>query len=151
MKLDIRPGLVVVESGTGSASLSVNFAQRLQPKGKLYTYEFNESRAEKAKVEFERLGLEKTAKVTHRDVLTYGFEIEGIVIEADAVFLDLPNPQLAIPHARKVLKHYGKLCNFSPCIEQVQEVCKAMKANGFGELETIECLNKEYGELNHAY
>ncbi len=85
--------------------------------------------------------------MTTRDVLGNGFTLEKQEIEADAVFLDLPSPQLAIPHAYDILKFYGRVCNFSPCIEQVQAVCLAMKKEGFGEIETIECLNKEYAQL----
>lgn len=43
----------------------------------------------------------------HRDVCELGFsdELNGT---ADAVFLDLPAPQLAVPHALKALKNSGK-------------------------------------------
>jgi len=33
--------------------------------------------------------------------------------------------------------------SFSPCIEQVQRTCEALKEHGFVELATTECLQKE--------
>ena len=81
----------------------------------------------------------------HRDVLNGGFLLEGKVTpgSVDAVFLDLPRPEMAVKHAYEVLKSKGKLCNFSPCIEQVQKASIEMAKLGFYDIRTFECLNKE--------
>lgn len=92
----------VVESGTGSGSLSTSIIRSIFPGGHLFTYEFNQVRSEKAREEFDRLGFgeQQLVTVTHRDVLSNGFllnnEEEGTVLvggeSIDAVFLDLPRP-----------------------------------------------------------
>ncbi len=57
-------------------------------------------------------------RITHRNVLKDGFDFEdSIKDQIDAVFLDLPSPERAVILADKVLKPYGYLCSFSPCIE----------------------------------
>jgi len=48
--------------------------------------------------------------VTHRDVIENGFDIPNL---ADAVFLDLPNPQEAACHAKDALQENGKLYSIS--------------------------------------
>ena len=104
------------------------------------------------------MGFSPYITVTHRDVLSNGFllNLENSSTEAgnsdlcgvtegsiDAVFLDLPKPQLAVVHADQVLRKKGKLCNFSPCIEQVQKVSQEMARLGFYNIKTIECLTRE--------
>ena len=120
-RLGLKPGMKVVESVTGTCSLSVSMAKTLFPYGHLYTFEFNQMRYQKAKEDFLKLGLSEYVTVNHRDVLAEGFLLEDKVVKesVDAVFLDLPRPEEAVAHAYLVLKKKGKICNFSPCIEQV--------------------------------
>lgn len=70
-----------------------------------------------ASEEFIRHGYGDRVIVLHRDVCDEGFGVEGV---ADAVFLDLPKPWDALPHALSAIKTSGgRICSFSPCIEQV--------------------------------
>ena len=36
----------------------------------------------------------------------------------------------------------GRLCSFSPCIEQVQRSCSVIHDNGFTDVTTLECLQR---------
>lgn len=146
-RMDLCPGSVVVESGTGSGSLSHHFARCIMPTGHLHTFEFNESRVLAARKEFEKNGIEKFTTVRHRDVCKNGFT-DALNEKADAVFLDLPQPSKAIPHAAKALKPNGYICSFSPCIEQVSRTCDALRANGFNRLYICETLTKQFHVKN---
>ena len=54
--------------------------------------------------EFSDHGLEKFVTAKQRDACKDGFDLEDT---ADAIFLDLPNPWLAVPHAVRALKKSG--------------------------------------------
>lgn len=82
-----------------------------------------------ASEEFTRHGFGERVSVQHRDVCEEGFGVQGV---ADAVFLDLPKPWEALPHAVTAMKMSGgRICSFSPCIEQV----------GYEDLLFICCLH----------
>ena len=83
---------------------------------------------------------------TQRNVYDDGYTIEGVLEEgqADSVFIDVPSPWFAAPHAGKIVKRGGRVCNFSPCIEQVQRTILELSKAGFGDFETIECLQRDF-------
>eukprot|EP00095_Tigriopus_kingsejongensis_P004500 snap_masked-scaffold427_size174323-processed-gene-0.1 protein:Tk04500 transcript:snap_masked-scaffold427_size174323-processed-gene-0.1-mRNA-1 annotation:"hypothetical protein DAPPUDRAFT_306325" len=142
LQLEIKPGSVVVESGTGSGSLSHSFIRTIAPHGHLHTYDYHAARVETARAEFDTHHVGPLVTATHRDVCAEGFGLEGV---ADAVFLDLPHPWTAVPHASRALKASGgRICSFSPCIEQVQKTAQALRSAGFTELTTLECLLREF-------
>jgi len=142
LQLQLKPGSRVVESGTGSGSLSHALARTLAPNGHLYTFDFHSERVERARAEFDSHGLAGMVTAACRDVCADGF---GLQDEADAVFLDLPHPWEVVSHAKNALKRSGgRICSFSPCIEQVQKTCTELKACGFTEISTMECLNREF-------
>lgn len=66
--LALKPGAIVVESGTGSGAMSSTIARAIAPNGHLFTFEFNQSRVEAAKEEFAKLGLTPLITVQHSDV-----------------------------------------------------------------------------------
>ncbi|PKA57708.1 tRNA (adenine57-N1/adenine58-N1)-methyltransferase [Apostasia shenzhenica] len=140
--LEIVPGCVVLESGTGSGSLTTSLARAVVPSGHVYTFDFHEQRADLAREDFDRNGLASLITVSVRDIQGEGFPLEfcGIV---DSVFLDLPQPWLAVPSAAKMLKQDGVLCSFSPCIEQVQHSCEVLRQN-FTDIRTFEVLLRTY-------
>lgn len=142
MFLELVPGCLVLESGTGSGSLTTSLARAVAPRGHVYTFDFHEQRAVSAREDFEKTGLSNLVTVRVRDIQGEGFpdEFSG---RADSVFLDLPQPWLAIPSAAKMLKQDGVLCSFSPCIEQVQRASETMRSS-FTDIRTFEILLHTY-------
>ncbi|KAF7001406.1 hypothetical protein CFC21_017083 [Triticum aestivum] len=140
--LELVPGCVVLESGTGSGSLTTSLARAVAPHGRVYTFDFHDQRADSAREDFEKNGLSSLITVAVRDIQGQGFpdEYSGA---ADAVFLDLPQPWLAIPSAGTMLRQDGVLCSFSPCIEQVQRACETMRSC-FTDIRTFEILLRTY-------
>eukprot|EP01121_Diplochlamys_sp_Union-15-3_P015704 TRINITY_DN5239_c0_g1_i4.p1 TRINITY_DN5239_c0_g1~~TRINITY_DN5239_c0_g1_i4.p1 ORF type:complete len:298 (+),score=45.52 TRINITY_DN5239_c0_g1_i4:47-940(+) len=142
LRLELQPGSIVVESGTGTGSLSTHILNAIANTGHLYTFEFHKQRAEAAEKTFKQHKMDHLVTVTCRDVCKDGFGLEEGV--SNAAFLDLPSPWLAISSAKKILKQCGSLCSFSPCIEQVQKTCEAMRENNFSDITTIECLERPW-------
>jgi tRNA A58 N-methylase Trm61 len=71
-----------------------------------------------------------------------GFGIGGQI--ADAIFLDLPEPWLAVPHAAYTIKPNGQICSYSPCVEQTQRCVAALRECGFHSIKTMEARLREY-------
>ncbi|RZC38618.1 GCD14 and/or Methyltransf 18 domain containing protein [Asbolus verrucosus] len=144
LQLELAPGSIVIESGTGSGSLSHALIRAIKPHGHLYTFDFHENRVKLVEEEFNCHNLGAFVTVTQRDVCSNGFGSD-LDNKADSVFLDLPHPWLAIPHAVNSIKEDGgRICSFSPCIEQVQKSCEALSRLGFQEIQTMEVLQTSY-------
>ncbi|XP_070777096.1 tRNA (adenine(58)-N(1))-methyltransferase catalytic subunit TRMT61A [Enoplosus armatus] len=138
MMLELKPGSIVCESGTGSGSLSHAILRTIAPTGHLHTVEFHQQRAEKAAEEFQEHRVGHLVTVRNQDVCKDGFGVTGV---ADAVFLDIPSPWEAVGHVKAAMKKQGgRVSSFSPCIEQVQRTCEALKDQGFEEISTVEVL-----------
>ncbi|KAF9054849.1 tRNA methyltransferase complex GCD14 subunit-domain-containing protein [Panaeolus papilionaceus] len=137
--LGIKNGSRVIEAGTGSGSFSHSVARTVGSTGKLFSFEFHEARFLKAKDEFESHGMADIVTLQHRNVCKEGFALSH---EVDAVFLDLPAPWDAIASAKEALKkdRLGRICCFSPCIEQVLRTVNALNEHGFTEITTYETL-----------
>lgn len=166
-QLYLRPNDVVVESGTGSGAMSHAVIRSIAPAGHLHTYEFNRHRAVTARSEFQQHGLGHLVTVHHRDVCRGlveadetmknsaatqsaaapsdgmpGFDMPGQ--STDAVFLDLPEPWVAVPHSAFILKPNARIATYSPCVEQTQRTILAMEASGFHSIKTLEYRLQEH-------
>jgi tRNA (adenine57-N1/adenine58-N1)-methyltransferase len=144
--LNLRPNMVVCESGTGSGALSHCIIRTIAPKGMLHTYEFNMQRAETAKAEFAKNRVSRLVTVHHKDVCGKhgpgGFDQPQASV--DAIVLDLPEPWNAVPYAAFCLKPNCRIVSYSPCVEQSQRTITALKSFGFHSIKTIEFRLKEH-------
>jgi tRNA (adenine57-N1/adenine58-N1)-methyltransferase len=131
----IGPGSRVIESGTGTGSLTTALANYVGPTGKVYTYELRPEFQKNAAKNLQRSKLIDYVEMKSGDV-TLGYEERDV----DAVILDLAVPWLVVPHAYTALKPSGVLVSFSPTIDQVVKTTEALRENNFVFIETIECL-----------
>ena len=164
-RLRARPGTTLLEAGSGSGSFTHAAARAVfngyptyEPPtkrrrlGKVCSFEFHERRVGKIREEVSQHGLDGLVEVTHRDVYQDGFLLgdpkTGSSPKANAVFLDLPAPWLALRHlVRKPTSGSESpldplspihLCTFSPCIEQVQRTISAMRQLGWLSISMVE-------------
>ncbi|VDL57841.1 unnamed protein product [Hymenolepis diminuta] len=93
-------------------------------------------------------GLKDVVSVDHRDVLAEGFPEAGSQYNPNgcqAVMIDLPEPWVVISNLSKCFTPSGgRVCVFSPCIEQVQKSCDNLRSAGFTHIEVLECVSRNY-------
>ncbi len=134
----VGPGSLVVDAGVGSGSLAIFLGNLVRPNGRVVSYELREDFAKVARENIRMVGLDDIVTVKLKDVY------EGIdENDVDLVSLDLPQPELALPHAERALKVGGYLSSYLPCVEQIQGLYAAFQNTSFGSFKTIECLVRE--------
>eukprot|EP00842_Homolaphlyctis_polyrhiza_P006019 jgi/Hompol1/6418/HPOL_002261-RA len=141
--LELQPGVKAIEAGTGSGSFSHSIARTVAPDGHLFSFEYHEERVTKATEEFKVHGLSDLITVQHRDVCRDGFGIEH---QVTAIFLDLPSPWEALENAKRAFdpNRIGRICCFSPCVEQVQRTCQELQRLEFYDIRMFEVLVRPY-------
>ncbi|GAB1195691.1 tRNA (adenine-N(1)-)-methyltransferase catalytic subunit trm61 [Aspergillus pseudonomiae] len=168
-RLRARPGSTVIEAGAGSGSFTHasvravfnGYSSDDQPTkkrrlGKVCSFEFHAQRAEKVRVEVNEHGLDGLVEVTHRDVYEDGFLLgdpkTGKSPKANAIFLDLPAPWLALKHLVRNPPEGTEspldptspvyICTFSPCLEQVQRTISTLRQLGWLGISMVEVNNR---------
>ncbi|KAI0986730.1 hypothetical protein GJ496_009954 [Pomphorhynchus laevis] len=142
-ELEMCPGQIVIESGTGSGCLSHFIIDTISPNGHLHTFDFHRIRSDLAKLEFENHRLKEFVTVQNRDVLEYGFD--PVSHCADAIFIDLPEPAKVIKHCINAIKYTGaRFGSFSPCIEQIQKLIKELNKYHATEIKVLECIKQSF-------
>lgn len=139
MKLAIAPGKTVIESGTGSGGLTTVLAQMVGPQGRVLSYDIREDMQALARKNLERVGLAERVTFKHRDI-AQGYD----ETDADALFLDVPNPWDYVTQAHTALKGGGFFGSILPTANQVSRLLDALQKNRFDFLEVCEVLIRYY-------
>ena len=137
--MGIGPGTKVLEAGTGSGSMTIALAFAVGPEGRVISYEQREEMQNLARKNLERAGLVERVDFKLRDIQE-GFDER----DADAFFLDVPNPYDYIPQVRAALKPGGFFCGLVPTVNQVSRLIQALRRNKFAFLEVCEILLRYY-------
>ncbi len=133
--MGIGPGRKVLEAGTGSGSMTIATAYAVGPEGRVITYELRQDMQNLARKNLERVGLASRVDFKLRDIQ------EGLdETDADAFFLDVPNPWDYIPQVRSALKPGAFVCSLVPTFNQVEDLLHALRRNGFAFVEVCEIL-----------
>lgn len=144
--LNLFSGAKIIETGTGSGSVTVSFARSVGSNGRVYTFEANSDRYQNFRKLIDDLKL-TNVEIENRDVYEKGLQPSAEESEnfADGVFLDLPEPWRVLKHVKKVLKPCSVVVSFSPSIEQVLETKEEMNRQGFQDIESIEIIMQPWG------
>ena len=137
---DIHPTATVLEAGTGSASLTLALARAVGESGRLISYEVREDHHAQGVANlnswYEGLG-----GIPLNVELRLGDVFEGIDdVTFDRMVFDLPEPWRAVGTTTTALAAGGVVCCYLPTIPQVQQTVEALRAAGFGMIETFEGL-----------
>lgn len=140
MKMNIKPGVRVLESGCGSGGLTMALATAVMPSGRVYSQEIREDFIALTQRNMARYGLDPYVTFIHGDG-TQGFKVDEPV---DAVFLDMPEPETCVGEARKVLKDGGWFGSLVPTTNQVQALLREMSKHRYGRIEVEEVITRSY-------
>jgi tRNA (adenine57-N1/adenine58-N1)-methyltransferase len=137
--MGIGPGQKVLEAGTGSGSMTIALSFAVGAEGCVVSYEQREDMQNLARKNLKRTGLDSRVDFKLRDIQE-GFD----ETDADAFFLDVPNPYDYIPQVRAALKPGGFFCGIVPTTNQAEILLRALRRNKFAFIEMCEVLLRYY-------
>lgn len=139
-ELGIGPGDRVLESGIGSAGLTIPLCWAVGPGGKVVVQELREEFAEWGRGNVEKAALADRLEV-HLGDLTQG-AATGIQGPFDAVVLDQPEPWKALPHLMPLLAPGATVACYTPQVSQMEETSRTLTAAGFADVRQMELIER---------
>lgn len=144
MKMNIKPGAVVMETGCGSGGLTLALATAVAPTGRVYSQEIREDFVALTKRNMQKIGLDGYVTFINAD------SAQGLLApeKVDALFVDVPAPHLLLNQARAALKDGGWFGSLVPTTNQIQDVLRGFAAmegeRVFGMIEVEEIITRGY-------
>ena len=139
LRLNIIPGSKAIEAGTGSGGLTQVLAAYMGDKGHVFSFEMRDEMQNLAKKNLARINLSERVTFVFRNIQD-GFEIEN----ADALFLDLPNPYDYLLQIIQALKPGGYFGTLLPTTNQVNKLLINLARNDFIFVDVCEILLRFY-------
>jgi len=137
--MGVGPGKKVIKAGSGSGSMTIALSYAVGDDGRVISYEQKPDNQNLARKNLEHVGLASRVDFKLRDVRD-GFD----ETDADALFLDLPNPFDYIPQVRAALKPGAYFCSLLPTFNQVEKLLIALRLNHFAFVDVCELLLRHY-------
>ncbi len=134
----LSAGQVVVESGTGSGSLTMFAANLVKPNGHVYSYEIRSEFLKVAEKNISRAGLSKFVTLKQANAK------EGLdITNADIALIDVGDPWELINPMNEALKGGGNLVAISPTINQIEKFTTELLNHGFINIQNLEVIVRE--------
>jgi tRNA (adenine57-N1/adenine58-N1)-methyltransferase len=151
-RMGLQSGQKIVEIGTGSGSFTTFLASIVKPKGHVYTYDVDENFMAIARKNIEKAGMSKYVTMEKFDIKTAKRMPQK---DADAVIVDLGDPWLVVPQARKMLKGSGAFVSICPTMNQLEKLAAALRQNDFYDIECTEqivrTIEARDGKTRHSF
>ena len=135
---DVKSGDVILEVGAGSGGLTTALTGAVAPTGKVHTVEFKEENALRAQKNLKRTGLDKYWSYQIGDAR----EVK-VDITADALIMDMPDPENALDNLLPCLRPGGRICAYIPNTNQLELVVNALREKNFSDVFAIEIIQRE--------
>jgi tRNA (adenine57-N1/adenine58-N1)-methyltransferase catalytic subunit len=137
---DIFPGATVLEAGTGSGALTLALARAVGDAGTVISYETREEHHRRAADNLTAWYAEGSDSGDNVDLRLGDVFAAAPEFPIDRIVLDLPEPWRAIGTITQALVPGGVLCCYLPTVPQVSRTVEAIRAGGFGLINTLEGL-----------
>ena len=151
-RIGLQSGQKIVEIGTGSGSLTTFLASIVKPKGHVYTYDVDENFMEIARKNIEKAGLSKYVTMEKFDIKSAKKVPQT---DVDVVVVDLGDPWIIVPQARKMLKGSGAFVAICPTMNQLEKLVSVLRENDFFDIECTEqivrTIEAREGKTRHSF
>jgi len=139
VRLNILPGSVVAEAGSGSGSFTQILGAMVGDTGHVHSFEVRPEMMALAQKNINRLNLQNRVTFYNHDIRA-GFGINNL----SAIFLDLPNPYDFLDQVKESLTPGAFFGTLLPTANQVEKLLISLRRNQFVFVDVCEILLRFY-------
>lgn len=139
LKLNLHNGVQVIEAGTGSGAFTLLAALMVGEQGQVYSYERRTAIQKLARKNVTLWGLESRVTFIEKDI-SDGFDHHNV----NALFLDVPDPENYLDHARNALRGGGFFGAIVPTTNQMSVLTDHLLKDRWFWVEAQEVLMRRW-------